>query len=137
MTVIYDMLDKFKSIIEDNWTSPPLPEVNVVWKKRTVGFIDDRRDQIILMPKQENVMYYGLYGSDHLHEITIDLDIRTYQDIKRHSDIVKEIMRIVKENIRGFDEYVDLRILNSVSRNENMRNMFNHIITIDFRVINP
>jgi len=137
MTITYDMLAKIKSLIDDNWTAPPAPEVSAVWRKRTTGLIDDRRDQIIITPREESITYYGLYGSDHLHEITIDLDIRTYQDIQRHSDIIKELMRIIKENIRGYDEYVDLRVLNSVSRNERMRNMFNHIITIDFRVINP
>jgi len=130
-------LNKLKSLIEENWQSPPLPEVSPVWKKRTVGFIDDRRDQILLSPRQENVTYFGLFGSDHLHEITLDMDIRTYQDIERHSDIVTEVMRIIKDKIRGSTEYVDVRILNSVSRNERVRNMFNHIITIDFRVINP
>lgn len=137
MTVIYDMVDKIKNIIEENWTAQPMPEISVVWKKRTVGFIDDRRDQIIIVPKQENVVYYSLYGTKHLYEVTLDLDIRTYQDIVRHSNIVKEIMRIIEENIRGGSEYIDLRLLNSVSRNENMRNMFNHIVTIDFRVFDP
>lgn len=137
MTITYDMLDKIKSLIDENWASPPAPEVSAVWRKRATGLIDDRRDQIIITPKIENITYFGLYGVDHLHEITLDLDIRTYQDITRHSDIVKEVLRIIKDNIRGYSEYVDLRVLNSVSRNERMRNMFNHIITIDFRVINP
>jgi len=137
MTISYDMLEQLKSLLNDKWASGANPEINPVWRKRSVGFIDDRRDQILLTPKQENITYYGLYGADHLHDISIDIDIRTYQDIDRHNDIVKEVMRIIKANIRGFNKYVDLQVLNSISRNDRMRNMFNHIVTVSFRVINP
>ena len=137
MTLAYTMTETIKDLINNNWTSGANPEINPVWRKRSVGFIDDRRDQILLTPKQENITYYGLYGADHLHDISIDIDIRTYQDIDRHNDIVKEVMRIIKANIRGFNKYVDLQVLNSISRNDRMRNMFNHIVTVSFRVINP
>lgn len=137
MTVSITMTDKIRNLIIDNWKASQTPEINPVWTKRTVGFIDDRRDQILITPKQENITYYGLYGLDHLHEITLDLDIRTYQNVQRHSDIITEVMRIIKNNIRGGNEYVDLQVLNSVSRNQNMRNMFNHIVTISFRVHIP
>lgn len=137
MTIAYTMTDKIRNLINDNWASNPAPEVESIWKKRVVGLIDDRRDQILVIPKQENIVYYSLYGTSHLHEIVIDLDIRTYQDIQRHSDIVKEVMKIIKDNIRGGSEYMDLRVLNSLSRNDKMRNMFNHIVSISFRVVNP
>lgn len=137
MTIAYSMINKTKSLLEDNWQLSTQPNVDSVWNRRSTGFIGDKSDQIILTPKLENIEYYSLYGVDHLHEITIDLDIRSYQDIDRHSDVVAEVLRIIKANIRGGNDYVDLRVLSSVSRNERMRNMFNHIVTIVYRVLNP
>lgn len=137
MTITYTMLNKIKALLNDNWSSSPLPDITAVWEKRVVGIIDDKRDQILITPRQENIDYYSLYGDAHLHELTLDLDIRTYQNIDRHADIVSEVLRIVKTNIRGENEYVNLLVIGSQSRNEQMRNMFNHIITISFKVINP
>ena len=137
MTITYTMLNKIKDLLNDDWSSPPLPDITAVWEKRVVGIIDDKRDQILITPRQENINYYNLYGDAHLHELTLDLDIRTYQNIDRHADIVSEVLRIIKSNIRGENEYVNLLVIGSQSRNEQMRNMFNHVITISFKVINP
>lgn len=136
MTLAYTMTETIKDLINNNWTSGANPEISAVWTKRSVGFIDDRRDQIIITPKIENIQYYSLYGRDHLHEITLDLDIRTYQNMERHSDIIDEVLRIIKANIRGTN-YIDLQVLNTLSRNEKVRNMFNQIITVSLRVLNP
>lgn len=136
-TISYSSITILTNLLNDNWTSPPLPEISTIWDKRTIAFIDDRRDQIIITPRNENITYYGLHGDDHLHEILLDLDIRTYQDIDRHSDIVSEVLNIIKDNIRGGDVYMDLRILSSASRSDKVRNMFNHIITVTYRIVNP
>ena len=77
---------------------------------------------------------FGLYGNDHWHDVTIDLDIRTYQNDERHADVVSEIVRIIKSKIRGGTDYTDLRVIASYTRNQYMRNMFNHIITISMRI---
>ena len=67
----------------------------------------------------------------------MDFDIRSYQDDERHNDIVKETMRIIKAQIRGGADYTDLRVIASYSRNQYMRNMFNHILTVSIRKMNP
>ena len=136
-TYSYDAVDKIISLINDNWTDGQTPQTDKSWERRSVGFIDDRRDQIILTPKAENVKYFGLYGVDHWHDITLDLDIRTYQNDERHNNVVKEVMRIIKTQIRGDSEYTDLRVIASYSRNQYMRNMFNHILTVSIRKLNP
>lgn len=130
----YSSLDTVISLLKDNWTSGNAPNVQKSWDRRSTGFIDDRRDQIILTPKSENIKYFGLYGNDHWHDVTIDLDIRTYQNDERHADVVSEVVRIIKSKIRGGTDYTDLRVIASYSRNQYMRNMFNHIITISIRV---
>lgn len=137
MTITYTSLDRISLLLSDNWSIQPQPEVSAVWEKRVIAFVDDRRDQILITPRQESITYYGLYGNDHLHEILLDLDIRTYEDVSRQSAVVTEVLRIIKDNIRGNSNYMDLRVLNSYSRSEGIRNMFNHIITISYRVINP
>lgn len=130
----YRSADLLETMLIDNWTSDNVPNVQKSWKRRSVGFIDDRRDQIILTPKAENIKYFGLYGNDHWHDVTIDLDIRTYQNDERHEDIVSEVIRIIKSKIRGGDDYTDLRVMASYTRNQYMRNMFNHIITVSMRI---
>ena len=136
-TYSYDAVDKLITLLNDGWSAGRVPQINKSWERRSVGFIDDRRDQIIITPKAENVKYFGLYGTDHWHDITVDFDIRSYQDDERHNDIVKETMRIIKAQIRGGADYTDLRVIASYSRNQYMRNMFNHVLTISIRKMNP
>ena len=95
-TYSYDAVDKLITILNDNWSAGKVPQISKAWERRSVGFIDDRRDQIIITPKAENVKYFGLYGTDHWHDITVDFDIRSYQNDDRHNDIVKEVMAIIK-----------------------------------------
>jgi hypothetical protein len=133
----YDAATTLINLLNDNWTAGQVPEITKAWKKRSTGFIDDRRDQIIVTPKTEKVNYFSLYGTDHWHDITIDLDVRTYQDDVRHNDIVKEIIKIITDKIRGGTDYTDLRVISSYTRNQFMRNMFNHILTVSMRKINP
>ena len=136
-TAIYDAADTVVSLLKDNWTSGRLPNVQKAWDKRSVGFGDGRSPQIILTPKSENVTYFGLYGSDFWHDVTIDLDIRSYQNDVRHNNIVKEVIKIIKAQIRGGTDYTDLRVIASYSRSHYMRNMFNHIVTVSLRKLNP
>jgi len=136
-TAIYDAADTVVSLLRDNWTSGRLPNVQKAWDKRSVGFGDSRSPQIILTPKTENITYFGLYGSDFWHDVTIDLDIRSYQNDVRHNNIVKEVNKIIKAKIRGVDDYTDIRIIASYSRSHYMRNMFNHIVTVSLRKLNP
>ena len=136
-TATYDAADTIIAVINNNWAVGQVPNIQKVWKRRSVGFIDDRRDQIIITPKSEVVTYFGLYGSDFWHDVTIDLDIRSYQNDERHNNIVKEVSRIIKEKIRGGNDYTDIRIIASYTRNQYMRNMFNHVLTISLRKLNP
>ena len=136
-SAIYDAADTVVSLLRDNWTSGRLPNVQKAWDKRSVGFGDSRSPQIILTPKTETVQYFGLYGSDFWHDVTIDLDIRSYQNDVRHNNIVKEVNKIIKAKIRGVDDYTDIRIIASYSRSHYMRNMFNHIVSVSLRKLNP
>ena len=70
-TAIYDAADTVVSLLKDNWTAGRIPNVQKAWDKRSVGFGDSRSPQIILTPKAENVTYFGLYGSDFWHDVTI------------------------------------------------------------------
>lgn len=133
----YDAATTVIDLLNNNWSAGQTPEINKAWEKRSTGFIDDRRDQIIVTPKSEKVNYFSLYGTDHWHDVTIDLDIRTYQDDERHNDIVKEAIKIITDQIRGGTDYTDLRVISSYTRNQFMRNMFNHILTISIRKTNP
>ena len=132
----YDAVDDIISLIKSKWSNLRPPHITKVWEKRTVGFIDDRSDEIIVSPKGENIEYFGLGGSSFWHEQIIELDIRTYQDIKRHDKVVKEVVKIIKENITG-TSYTDLRVIGSFSRNYLFRNMYSYVLTLSYRKANP
>ena len=137
MTIVtYDAVDDIIDLVRTKWSSLRPPHITKVWEKRTVGFIDDRSDEIIVSPKGENIEVFGLGGSSFWHEQIIELDIRTYQDIKRHDKVVKEIVGIIKDNIVGAT-YTDLQVIGSFSRNFQFRNMFNYVITLSYRKANP
>lgn len=132
----YDAVDEIISLIKSKWSNLRPPTISKVWDKRTVGFIDDRSDQVILSPKGEDISYFGLGGSAFWHDQMIEMEIRTYQDIKRHNSVVKEIVKIIKENIVG-DNYTDLRVIGSFSKNYQYRNMFSYVVTISYRKADP
>ena len=132
----YDAVDDIISLIKTKWANLRPPHITRVWEKRTVGFIDDRSDEIIVSPKGENIEYFGLGGTAFWHEQILELDIRTYQDIDRHNNVVKEIVKIIKDNIVG-TTYTDLRVVGSYSRNFQYRNMFSYVLTLSYRKSDP
>ena len=132
----YDAVDDVISLIKTKWSNLRPPTISKIWDKRTVGFIDDRSDQVILSPKGEDISYFGLGGSSFWHDQMIEIEIRTYQDIDRHNSVVKEIVKIFKENITGAN-YTDLRVIGSFSKNYQYRNMFSYVVTISYRTSDP
>lgn len=132
----YDAVDDIISLIKSKWSNLRPPTISKIWDKRTVGFIDDRSDQVILSPKGEDISYFGLGGSSFWHDQMIEMEIRTYQDIDRHNSVVKEIVKIIKDNITG-STYTDLRVIGSFSKNFQYRNMFSYVVTISYRKSDP
>ena len=132
----YDAVDDIISLIKTKWSNLRPPTISKVWDKRTVGFIDDRSDQVILSPKGEDINYFGLGGSAFWHDQMIEMEIRTYQDIDRHNSVVKEIVKIIKDNITG-TTYTDLRVIASFSKNYAYRNMYSYVVTISYRKADP
>ena len=132
----YDAVDDIISLIKTKWSNLRPPTISKVWDKRTVGFIDDRSDQVILSPKGEDIQYFGLGGSAFWHNQIVEMEIRTYQDIKRHNSVVKEIVKIIKDNITGTN-YTDLRVIGSFSKNFAYRNMYSYVVTISYRKSDP
>ena len=132
----YDAVDDIISLIKTKWSNLRPPTISKVWDKRTVGFIDDRSDQVILSPKGEDIQYFGLGGSAFWHNQIIEMEIRTYQDIDRHNSVVKEIVKIIKDNITG-TTYTDLRVIASFSKNYAYRNMYSYVVTISYRKADP
>lgn len=142
-TITYTALDDLISLLHNNWGSSGdagrEPVFEKAWERRSVGFGSDTRETVILTPRNENIQYFGLHGDNFFHDLSVDLDIRSYYDEERHNIIVKEIIRIIQANIRGSAAfpYTDLRVMSSYSRSELMRNMYNHIISVSYRKTDP
>ena len=132
----YDAVDEIKSLIKNKWSDIRPPRVTAVWDRRTVGFMDDRRDELIIYPKNENIQYFGLGGSAFWHDQILELEIRTYQDIKRHNEVVKRVVKVIKDNITGTN-YTDLRVVGSFSKNYRYSNMYSYVLTLSFRKADP
>ncbi len=133
---MYDTAQNLKDLIIDNWTVATQPQVSFKWEERTTGFMDDKKDMILITPTNEDPQYFGLYGSDFLHHISVKVEVHSFQNLQHHENIVNEVFRIVKANIRGTD-YVDLLLTQSSHNNDLYRNIYNHSITLRFRKINP
>ena len=134
--ITYDAVDEIKSLLKTKWSSIRPPMVSAIWDKWTVGFMDDTKDQLIIYPKDEVINYFGLNGSNFWHEQILELEIRTYKDIKRHNEVVKKVVNVIKDNIIGTN-YTDLRVIGSYSKNYLYRNMYSYVLTISFRKSDP
>jgi len=133
---LYASVDTAKNLIIDNWSLSSQPDITFVWEEKTTGFMDDRRDFILLTPTNEDPQYFGLYGSDFLHHITIKIEVHSFQNLQHHENLVNEVFRIVKANIRGTD-YVDLLLTQSSHNNDLYRNIYRHTVIIKYRKLNP
>ena len=133
---LYSTVSDTKSLLIDNWTNTTLPDVTFVWEERTTGFMDDRRDFILLTPTNEEPQYFGLHGDDFLHHISVKIEVHSFQNLEHHEKLVNEIFRIIKANIRRTN-FVDLLITSSYHDNDMFRNIFRHTILVKYRKLNP
>ena len=133
MSLTYDAMEDCITMLKDGWTAgTQLPDVKALWKEKSAGFIDDRRDMILVYPRRERIEYFGLYGSDFLHTLLLVVDIRSYGEQDKLNQTETEILRILKANVRRTG-FVDVIVKNSTSQSDNLRNMFKHQITVQYR----
>ncbi len=135
-STMYTTAEDLKNIIIDNWTVSSQPQISFKWEERTTGFMDDRKDMILITPTSENPQYFSLYGQDFLHEIYCTIDVTTFQNIDHNQNIVNELFRIIKASIRGTN-YVDLMLMSSSHNNDLYRNIYRHTIVMKYRKLNP
>ena len=132
----YDAVTIIQDLITNKWKDISPPRISAIWDKRSVGFMDDRRDELVIYPKNEVINYFGIGGQAFWHDQLLELEIRTYRDIKRHNEVVKKVVDIIKENITGTG-YADLRVVSSFSKNYLYRNMYSYILTLSIRKADP
>ena len=133
MSLTYDAMEDCITMLKDGWTAgTQLPDIKALWKEKSAGFIDDRRDMSLVYPRRERIEYFGLYGSDFLHTLLLVVDIRSYGEQNKLNQTVTEILRILKANVRRTG-FVDVIVKNSTSQSDNLRNMFKHQITVQYR----
>tara|TARA_B100000029_G_scaffold335730_1_gene327842 strand:- start:3454 stop:3867 length:414 start_codon:yes stop_codon:yes gene_type:complete len=132
----YDAVTIIQDLITNKWKDIRPPRISAIWDKRSVGFMDDRRDELVIYPKNEVINYFGIGGQAFWHDQLLELEIRTYRDIKRHNEVVKKVVDIIKENITGTG-YADLRVVSSFSKNYLYRNMYSYILTLSIRKADP
>lgn len=137
----YDVIDDIILMLKSKWNTSlggEIPRMERIWDEKTIGFGDMsiKKGIILLEPMDENIQYFSLGGTDHLHAIDITLDVRSYQSLDRHDELVKEISRIIKDQIARTGS-VDIRITGTEPLSRLYRNMFRHMIKIRYRRINP
>ena len=132
----YDAVTIIQDLITNKSKDIRPPRISAIWDKRSVGFMDDRRDELVIYPKNEVINYFGIGGQAFWHDQLLELEIRTYRDIKRHNEVVKKVVDIIKENITGTG-YADLRVVSSFSKNYLYRNMYSYILTLSIRKADP
>ena len=133
MALTYEALEDCITMLKDGWTAgTQLPTIKALWKEKSAGFIDDRRDMVLVYPRRENIQYFGLFGQDFLHTLVLVIDVRSYGEQEKVDQTVTEILRILKANIRRTG-FVDVIIKNSLSQSDNLRNMYKHQILVQYR----
>ena len=137
----YDVIDDVISMLKTKWntsTGGEIPRIERIWDEKTIGFGDMsiKKGIILIEPMNESIQYFSLGGTNHLHGIDLTLDIRSYQSLDRHSELVSEVARIIKNQIRRTGS-VDLRIMGTEPLSRLYRNMFRHMIRIRYRKIDP
>jgi len=139
-TAMYDSLNDMQDLLKTKWgttdNAGSFPEIEIIWERKVVGLANYTQDTILLSPKRENVEYFGLYGSDFLHHVDIQIEIWTYMNQDRLDNLTKEVAKIIKDNIRRTN-FVDLIITGSVSASDAFRNIWKHVLTAKYRKINP
>jgi len=133
---LYATVTDTKNLLQDNWTLSNVPDITFMWEERSTGFMDDRKDFILLTPTNEEPQYFGLHGDDFLHYINVKIEVHSFQNLEHHEDMVNEIFRIVKDNIRRTD-FVDLLVTSSYHDNDMFRNIYRHTIIVRYRKLNP
>ncbi|MFM7796295.1 MAG: hypothetical protein ACKO7N_05965 [Candidatus Nitrosotenuis sp.] len=132
----YDAADDFVELLRSSWSLNHPILIKKTYDEKSVGLGDERTDTILINPKVEIVNYFSLYGTDHLHEVDLQIVIRSYEGYAHHNDVINEFQKIVKQNIRR-DNYVDLLLRMSVADSEPLRNMFRHTFAVRYRKLNP
>lgn len=133
---MYSALDDLVQLIKDETATGYDIQIDKIWQEKSVGFVDDRRDRILIYPKNELVQPFGLYGCDWLHTTDLVIEVRSYGDEAKLANIINDISRVIKTNIRR-DNFIDLMITGSLTENDKMRNMFKHLINVRYRKHNP
>lgn len=134
--IAYDTTNDMITLLQTEWQLNQPIKIKKMFDVKSIGMGEDRFDAIFVYPKNEAVNYWGLYGQEHFHEMDIHVEVRSYQGLDHHNDLVDEVLRIIKANIRRTN-YVDLRVIASVSEVEPLRNMFRHTFKIRYRQIDP
>jgi len=140
----YDAIEDVISFLNTEWNydndDVPKPSFVKVYEEKSVGIIDDTQDIVVVTPGAEKIDYFSLYGRDHLHYPTVILDIRGYGEEEKHRDVVDQIDKIIKAQVRretSSPQYTDLRITSSRNLSHNYRNMYRHVMELTYRILNP
>ena len=137
----YSVIDDVIDMLKTKWntsTGGTIPRIERIWDVKTIGFGDMgiKKGIILIEPMNESIKYFSLGGTNHLHGVDLTLDIRSYQSLDRHSELVSEVARIIKDQITRTGS-VDLRIMGTEPLSRLYRNMFRHMIRIRYRKIDP
>jgi len=132
-TITYDAVDDIICAIKSDWTEGPTLRIEPVWEVKAVGFGSSRQEVLYVTPMTEKIVPFDLFGKAYWQELPIKLDVRTYRNIKRHKEVIKELHRIIKNIIRRDSQgFLQVVLKSSEPVNTEIRNMFRQIITLHY-----
>ena len=56
---MYASVSDMKSLLLDNWSLSTTPDITFTWEEKSTGFMDDRRDFVLLTPTMRNLHILG------------------------------------------------------------------------------
>jgi len=146
MTIItYDAVDDLKCALCSSWCTSSggsKPSITIVWEKKVVGFDGNssgNQETVIIEPLTEPIKPFALHGDAYWHDLHIKIDIRSYKSggTTRQNTIVKEVTRIIQNIIRrSGTNFLQVILKKSETRNQDYRNMYRHIIDLEYNDVN-
>lgn len=142
------------TLLTKNWTAGAKPVFSTQWNKKVVGLGKRDYSEIIISIDAENPQIYSLlqgdstdntaFTYDWLHDVSLSLDVRTSVSEAKVLELVNEIMRILKTNVvpiittKGETRsYIQVLPEGLTSLNEEYRNLFRYLVSVNCLIINP
>jgi len=136
----YQAVEDLKAMFKADWnkdvTKPAgaVPQFVSEYQEKNLNY--NNVEYVLIKYDVEIVSAFGLHADDWRHDIPITLDLRTGKSDIRLKQILNEVVRILKTNVRK-SGYMYMLPKSSKNMFEEYRQVWRNIVDIEMVKINP